>query len=157
VLVEMVICSASAGCDRRDHFISSICLNSFQFMYGFAVDAIRGTIVTAKGLRVMATFYVLPSRHHLGQRIGDLLTSLFPGARVTHWDWPDLAESLGALVESQGDAHVVYREDIDEQLSVKDALLRDFGAALDDEIFALAMVAIFREIACRDISDTVGC
>ena len=85
----------------------------------------------------MATFYVLPSRHQSGQRIGDLLTSLFPNARITHWDWPELAESLGALVEGQGEAHVVFREDIDERVSVKDALMRDFGAALDDEIIEI--------------------
>ena len=82
----------------------------------------------------MATFYVLPSRHLLGQRYSELLTSLFPGVRHTPWDWPDLAESLAALVESQCDAHVVYREDLDEKLSVRDSLIRHFGADLSDAI-----------------------
>ncbi len=85
----------------------------------------------------MATFYVLPSRHLLGQRFSELLSSLFPGTRFAHWDWPDLAESIGSLVEGQGALHVVYREDIDEDLSVKDALVRDFGAALNDEIIEI--------------------
>jgi hypothetical protein len=85
----------------------------------------------------MATFYVLPSRHLLGQRFGELLTSLFPDMRYTPWDWPDLAESLAGLVEAQADAHVVYREDMDEMLSAKDAVLRHFGAALDDEIIEI--------------------
>jgi len=85
----------------------------------------------------MATFYVLPSRHLLGQRFGELLTSLFPDMQYTPWDWPDLAESLAGLVEAQADAHVVYREDMDENLSAKDALLRHFGAALDDEIIEI--------------------
>jgi hypothetical protein len=85
----------------------------------------------------MATFYVLPSRHLLGQRFGELLTSLFPGMSDTPWDWPDLAESLAALVEARGDGFVVYREDLDDDLSVKDALLRNFGAELQDEIIEI--------------------
>ena len=82
----------------------------------------------------MATFYVLPSRHLLGQRFGELLTSMFPGVRATPWDWPDLAESLTALIEGYADAHVVYREDLDERLSVRDGLMRHFGAELHDPI-----------------------
>jgi hypothetical protein len=85
----------------------------------------------------MATFYVLPSRPQFGQRFGELLTALFPGARYTAWDWPDLAESAAGLVEAQADARIVYREDLDERLSVKDALVRDFGAGLDDEIIEI--------------------
>lgn len=85
----------------------------------------------------MATFYVLPSRHLLGQRFGELLTSLFPGALSTPGDRPDLAEALAALVEARADAHVVYHEDLDEELSVKDSLLQHCGAALDDEIIEI--------------------
>jgi hypothetical protein len=82
----------------------------------------------------MATFYVLPSRHQLGQRFGEFLQALFPRTPYTPWDWPDLADALARLVEAQGDAYVVHREDLDETLSVRDSLLRQFGAALDDAI-----------------------
>jgi hypothetical protein len=82
----------------------------------------------------MATFYVLPSRHHLGERFSEMLTSMFPGVKYTLWDWPDLAESLAGFIDGQGDAHVVYREDIDDRLSVRDALIRHFGADLSDQI-----------------------
>ena len=85
----------------------------------------------------MATFFVLPSRHLLGQRFGELLTSLFPGVSHTPWDWPDLAEAVAGLVEAQADAHVIYHEDLDESLSVRDALLRHFGAAFDDDIIEI--------------------
>jgi hypothetical protein len=85
----------------------------------------------------MATFYVLPSRHQLGQRFGEFLTALFPGAPYSSWDWPDLADSLASLVEAQGNAYVVHREDLDDRLSVRDSLLRQFGAALDDEIIEI--------------------
>jgi hypothetical protein len=82
----------------------------------------------------MAKFYVLPSRSLFGQRFGELFSSLFPGTQYSAWDWPDLAEALAGMVEAQAGAVVVYREDLDESLSVKDALLRHFGAALDDDI-----------------------
>lgn len=82
----------------------------------------------------MATFYVLPSRQLLGQRYGEILSSLFPDVRYTPWDWPDLAESLAAIIEAQGDACVVYREDMAGHASVRDSLLREFGATLEDEI-----------------------
>src|SRR6516162_11843928 len=105
----------------------------------------------AKGLRIIATFYVLPSRHLLGQRFGELLTSLFPRVRYTLWDWPDLAEYMAGLVESQSDTHVVYREDLDEIAfgglagalgsDLKDVLMRHFGAAFDDEIIEIPIGA----------------
>lgn len=85
----------------------------------------------------MATFYVLPSRNLFGQRFGELFGSLFPGTQYSPWDWPELAESLAGLVEGHADAHLVYREDLDEQISVKDALLQHFGADVDDEIIEI--------------------
>ena len=81
----------------------------------------------------MATFYVMPPRHLVGQRYGDLLTSLFPGTRFSPWDWPELAESLAGTIQGPA-AYVVYREELDDDLSVRDSLLRDFGAALDDDV-----------------------
>lgn len=82
----------------------------------------------------MATFYVLPSRLQLGQRYSEFLTSLFPGSGSSSWNMPGLADELAALLESSGNAYVVYREDLDESVSVKDGLLKQFGAELDDEI-----------------------
>lgn len=82
----------------------------------------------------MATFYVLPSRQMLGQRFSDILASLFPGTKHTLSDWPELAAAIASMVEGQGSACVVYREDMDDALSVRDTLVRYFGAALDDEI-----------------------
>ena len=81
----------------------------------------------------MATFYVMPSRHLVGERFADLLTSLFPGTHFTAKEWTDLAESLASAIIGQG-MYVVHREDLDDELSVRDALLRDFGADLDDDV-----------------------
>ena len=85
----------------------------------------------------MATFYVLPSRHQVGQRFGEFLHAMFAGAPYSSWDWPDLADSLASLVEAPGDVFVVYREDLDETISVRDSLLQQFGAALNDDIIEI--------------------
>jgi hypothetical protein len=85
----------------------------------------------------MATFYVLPSRLQAGQRFGEFLRAMFVGDPYTSWDWPDLADSLASLIETPGDACVVYREDLDESISVRDSLLQQFGAALDDDIIEI--------------------
>lgn len=95
----------------------------------------------------MTTFYVLPSRHMLGQRFGEMLTALFPDMQPTPWDWPDLAATLAAMVEGQGSAIVVFREDLDERLSVKDALIRHFGAALEDDIVEVQFGAGLHQVA----------
>ncbi|MBI1831052.1 MAG: hypothetical protein HYR84_06345 [Planctomycetes bacterium] len=80
---------------------------------------------------------MLPSRHVLGQRFSEVLSSLFPDVHYSPWDWPDLAETLAGMIEAQAEVHVVYREDFDERWSVKDSLIRSFGAALDDEIIEI--------------------
>lgn len=80
----------------------------------------------------MVTFYVLPSRQFLGGRFGEMLAAIFPESAAC--DAPELAARLARIIEEQGSAFVVFREDLDNRLSVKDSLLRDFGAALDDGI-----------------------
>ena len=82
----------------------------------------------------MAVFYVFPSRHLLGQRYSELLATLFPDLKHTPWDWPELAESLARQVEEQGSAFVVYREDLDESVDIKDALIAGFGAGAEDQV-----------------------
>jgi hypothetical protein len=86
----------------------------------------------------MATFYVVPSRQLLGQHFAQLLAALFPGVSYTLWDWPDLAEAVAALVEGQETGFVVYREELDEQLSTRDALVQHFGADAGDEIIEVS-------------------
>src|SRR4051794_33823094 len=98
---------------------------------------IHERIILVKGFGIMATFFVLPSRQVLGQRFGEMVSAIFPCRPKSSWDWPDLAETLAEVVERQGNAYVVYREDLDDDLGVKDSLLRDFGAALDDEIIEI--------------------
>lgn len=83
----------------------------------------------------MATFYLLPSRPLMGQRFGQFLATLFPGAHWRPSDWPDLAEALGAAALAEPDVYVVYREDLPDQTPLPDTLTRDFGAETGDEVF----------------------
>lgn len=87
----------------------------------------------------MAKFYVFPSRHLLGQRFSTVLSAFFPEEHHTAWDWPDLAESLAALIEARGDAFVVYKEDLDEGLSIVDALGLYCGATAEDDIIEMRL------------------
>jgi hypothetical protein len=86
----------------------------------------------------MATFYVLPSRHLLGQRFAGMLTSLFPGLRHAACDWPELAEMLSAMIEERSDALIIFREDLHEQSSTREELIRDFGAELHDAVVEIS-------------------
>lgn len=93
----------------------------------------------------MATFFIFPSREMLGQRYGDMLSAVFPGV-IRDWDWLDLVESLSALVEGQGGAFVVYRDDLDEELGLRESLARNFGAQRDDEVIEVAFGADLHQI-----------
>ena len=90
----------------------------------------------------MATFYVLSSRHLLGQRFVDLLTATFPRTAFTPWDWPELAEALAAMIEERSEAFVIFREDLDDRLGVKESVRRDFGAEEHDEILEIELDAV---------------
>ena len=93
----------------------------------------------------MATFYVLPARHLLGQRFGEMLSTFFPGASFTPWDLPHLAESLASMIEERSGAFFIYREDLDEQMSVKESLIQQFGAAPDDEVIEIQLTAALQQ------------
>jgi hypothetical protein len=100
-------------------------------------DTTFTTIIIVKGIPSMAIFYVLPSRQLLGQRFSALLNTLFPGTECRQGDWPELAETLGDIVEKQNAGYIIYREDLDEELGVKETLRRHFGAEEDDEIIEI--------------------
>lgn len=87
----------------------------------------------------MAKFYVFPSRHLLGQRFSTVLSTFFPEEHHTAWDWPDLAESLAALIEARGEVFVVYKEDLDDGLSIADALGLFCGATAEDDIIEMRL------------------
>ena len=82
----------------------------------------------------MATFYLLPSRPLVGQRMAEFLTTVFPGLPWARGDWCELAETLGLTAMTQPDVYVVYREDLADGVPVEETLGLDFGAEPGDEV-----------------------
>lgn len=102
----------------------------------------------------MATFYVLPSRHQLGQRCNEWLATLLPGVAWPRGDWPQLAEAFVSAVQDRPGVFVVFREDGDERLPLRSMLARDFGAEPGDDVVEIGMgeagrdsVAVRRPVA----------
>jgi hypothetical protein len=81
----------------------------------------------------MATFYLLPPRAVLGQRL--LATLGIPHTRLPLC--AELAESLGKAVEATG-AYVVYRDDLPPGDELIRTLIDGFGAESGDEIIEVA-------------------
>ena len=93
----------------------------------------------------MATFYVLPSRHLVGQRFGDFLGSMFPGLRWPKADHPELAEAMSMAALGYPDTFVVFREDIAEE-DIEASLLRDFGANAGDWVVEVHIGTRFADV-----------
>lgn len=82
----------------------------------------------------MSTFYLLPSRPVLGERLADLLQSFFPGLDFDRQRWAELADVLGSVILEHPDIFVVYREELPEGEDVVTALSEGFGAVAGDEV-----------------------
>src|SRR5579871_5923185 len=66
------------------------------------------------GVPTMSTFYLLPPRPILGDRLAGFLRSVLPGL---DWDMDtcsNLAEAVAAAASVHADVFVVYREDLPE-------------------------------------------
>ena len=82
----------------------------------------------------MSTFYLLPPRPVLGERLAGFLQNLLPGL---DWDTSaraDLAGALTAAAAEQDNVFVVHREDLPEGEPPARALADGFGAAPGDEV-----------------------
>jgi hypothetical protein len=81
----------------------------------------------------MSTFYLLPPRAVLGQRLVAALGIPMTESNSNSAAWMEAAESLGKAVESTG-AFVVYRDDLPPGEETALALAAGFGAELGDEV-----------------------
>ncbi len=97
----------------------------------------------------MSTFYLLPARAHLGQRFAELLSGLFPGTSWPHEDWHDLGEALGAAAVGQGEAFVVYAEDLPADEPLENALMFHFGAEPGDQVIEVRVGRSLAEIGVQ--------
>ncbi len=82
----------------------------------------------------MSTFYLLPPRPLIGERLAGFLRGMFPGVVWDNVAQSDLADSLGYLVESKGDRFVIFREDLPPGESASRALTNGYGAEAGDEV-----------------------
>jgi hypothetical protein len=87
----------------------------------------------------MSTFYLLPPRPVVGERVAGFLQLFFPGLQ---WDAAvrsHLADSLGEVALGHPDVYVVYREDLPPGDSVARSLVDGFGAEPGDEVIELRL------------------
>jgi hypothetical protein len=82
----------------------------------------------------MATFYVLPPRPLVGQRLLDHLQPLFPGLAWAGHFGVVLVEALAAAACEHPDVYVVYREELPGGEEVGQALRDGFGAEPGDTV-----------------------
>jgi hypothetical protein len=82
----------------------------------------------------MATFYLLPPRQVLGQRLADYLHTLCPGLPCPSTVWADLADVVRTAAAGQPDVYVVHREELPPGEEPARALVDGFGAERGDEV-----------------------
>jgi hypothetical protein len=97
----------------------------------------------------MSTFYLLPPRAVLGDRLADVLAGLLPGAS---WDVAArarLAEVLLEALEGSVNGFVVPREDLPPGEPAESALVDGYGAAPGDEVVEVRAAARPGEFSSR--------
>jgi hypothetical protein len=86
----------------------------------------------------VSTFYLLPPRPTLGDRVAQFLFTVLPGL---DWDSAmraNLASAVAAAAEAHGDVHVVFRDDLPPGEAPAAALADGFGAEPGDEVVEVA-------------------
>lgn len=82
----------------------------------------------------MSTFYVLPPRSVLADRLADFLTGLLPGLDWTRIAPTEVSDWLSTATSRLTDVYVVHREDLPAGEPVRRALADGFGAEAGDEV-----------------------
>ena len=97
----------------------------------------------------MSTFYLLPPRPVLGDRLALFLHGVLPGL---DWDAAtrvNLAEAVSAAAEAHPDVFVVYRDELPPEESTDEALAHGFGAAHGDEVVEVRAGRGAQDLVCR--------
>lgn len=82
----------------------------------------------------MSTYYLLPPRPLLADRLASFLHAVLPGL---DWDTASLTpliEAIGSAASDRADVFVVFRDDLPPGESPTRALQDGFGAAVDDAV-----------------------
>jgi hypothetical protein len=104
---------------------------------------------TTNGVPVVSTFYLLPPRPVLGERLAGFLQTVLPGL---DWDLATraaLAETVETAASAHADVFVVYREDLPDGEPPARALADGFGAVAGDEVVEVRSGARPGEMTAR--------
>lgn len=82
----------------------------------------------------MSVFYVLPPRPLLAEQFAAYLRSFFPGLDWNPATRLNLTEALTAAGSCHPDVYVVFREELPDGESTRQALIDGFGAEEGDEV-----------------------
>jgi hypothetical protein len=96
----------------------------------------------------MSTFYLLPPRSVLIDRLLDCMQTWLPGLDVAAADREDLLASLCAVLPGK-DVFVVHREDLPAGEGSEQALVDGYGATQGDEVIEVRSTSRVGEFASR--------
>jgi hypothetical protein len=97
----------------------------------------------------VSTFYLLPPRPVLGDRLANFLQALLPGL---DWDVAtraNLAAAIEAAASIHDDVYIVHREDLPADEHPADALTEAFGAEVGDEVVEVRVGTRAGELTTR--------
>jgi hypothetical protein len=98
---------------------------------------------------LMSTFYLLPPRPVLGERLAGFLHAILPGL---DWDVEtrtNLTEAISAAAQIHDNVFVIYREDLPADEAPGQALTAAFGAEEGDEVVEVRAGARPGELTTR--------
>jgi hypothetical protein len=82
----------------------------------------------------VSTFYLLPPRPVLGERLANFFQSVLPGLDWDSATRTNLAEAVAAAASVHEDVFVIYREDLPDGEPAGRALADGYGAEAGDEV-----------------------
>src|SRR5262245_1065151 len=85
----------------------------------------------------MSTFYLLPPRPLVAERLTDYLRTLFPGLDLTWMKSIDLTDFLAGAAADHPNVFVVYREELPQEEDAGTALRNGFGAETGDDVIEI--------------------
>ncbi len=97
----------------------------------------------------MSTFYLLPPRAVVGDRLADALTALIPGVGFDAAGRSRLAEILLETLAARDDVYLVPRDDLTPGVAPEIALIDGYGASAGDEVVEVRPAARPGEFASR--------
>lgn len=97
----------------------------------------------------MSTFYLLPPRPLLGDRVADFLQSILPGLDWDSGMRANLAEAVASAARAHPDVHVVFRDDMPTGELPAVALTDGFGAEAGDEVIEVRPTGTTHQLTAK--------